>query len=163
MDIKKIMPIIVVVLIAIVVIVGIIFLGNSKKETVGIAVYTGRTSKSFDNKLIKDSKEMRKFVREISMESASKNYESFNLLETFNEDYFKTKKVAVISIYEDDASVYEYQVNDVKYNEDKTIATIDFTNIKSGYSGSMTTSWINAMIIELEGTVTSINFNEITE
>ena len=33
-------------------------------------------------------------------------------------------KVAVIGIYEDNAAVYEYHIDDVKYNDDKTIATI---------------------------------------
>ncbi len=163
MDSKKIGAIVVIILIAIVAVVGIMFIGENQNKTVGIETYTGKAGKSFEEKLIKNYKEMRKFTKEASIEVASKNYESINLLETFNEDYFKTKKIAVISIYEDNASVYEYHVDDVKYNEDKTIATIDYTNKNSGYSGTLTNSWTNCIIVELEGTVTAVNFNEITE
>lgn len=163
MDSKKIGVIVVIVVIAIVAIVGIVFVGGNQNKPVGIETYTGKAGRSFEAQLIKTYKEMRKFTREASIETASKNYESVNLLETFNEEYFETKKVAVISIYEDNASVYEYHVDDVKYNEDKTIATINYTNKNSGYSGTLTNSWTNCIIVELEGTVTNVNFNEITE
>lgn len=163
MDKKKIITIAVIVVVAIVAIVGIMFMGGSSKENTGIEIYTAKTSKEFDNKLIKDYKEMRKLTRELSIERASKNHQDYNLLETFNEDYFQTNKLAVISIYEDNTATFDYHIDEIKYNEDKTTATIEYTNIASGYDGSLTSSWINCIIVELEGTVTSVNFIENKE
>ncbi len=163
MESKKVGTIVVIVLIAIIAIAGIIFISGKKDKTPGIEIYIGKASKSFENKLINDYKELRKFTKESSVETVNKNYQAFNVLETFNEDYFKSKKIAVISVYEDNASVYEYHIDEIKYNEDKTVATINYTNKKSGYSGTLTSSWTNCMLIELEETVKNVNFNEIKE
>lgn len=163
MNIKKIGVIVAVIIIAIVLIAGIIFLGGTKNKTVGIETYVGKTSKDFENEFVENYKDMRKLVKSLSVETVTKNYETFDVLEVFNESYFETKKVAVIGIYEDNTSVYEYHIDDIKYNDDKTAATINYTNKNSGYSGSLTNSWTNCIIVELEGTVTSVNFNEITE
>lgn len=43
------------------------------------------------------------------------------------------------------------------------MATIKYTNKKEGYEGTLTSSSSKCMIVELEGTVTSVNFIEITE
>lgn len=163
MDNKKIISIACIVVVAIVAVFMIINMGGNNKENISIECYKGRTNKEFEDKLLNNYKELRKFTKETGVETASKNYESYNLLETFNEEYFQNKKVAVISIYEDDSSVYEYHIDGIKYNEDKTTATIEFTNKNSGYEGNLSSSWINTLIVELEGTVTTVNFSEITE
>ena len=163
MNIKKVVAIVLIIAIAIIAIIGIMFIGGKSNKTSGIEMYTARTNEEFENALIENYKEMRKFVREIGLETVVKDYESFNATETFNEDYFTNKKVAVIGIYEDNAAVYEYHIDDVKYNDDKTIATLEYTNKNSGYSGTLSSSWINCMIIELESTVTNVNFIEITK
>lgn len=163
MDKDKIKTVAIILIIAIVAIVGIVFIGGNKKEIAGIDKYTSKVSKEFENRLIKNYKDMRKFAREISLETVSRNYESQNALELFNEEYFNTKKIAAISIYEDNASDYEYHIDDVTYNEDKTVATISYTNKVSGYNGSVQSSWVNCFIIELEGTVTSVEFLENKE
>lgn len=160
---KKIGTIIVIIVVAILVIFGIFYFSSSENKITKISYYTGKVSKEFDNKLISTYKEMKKFTKEISVETVQQNYQNYDVQEIFNEEYFETKKVAVICIYEDDSAYYDYSIDKVEYNEDGTIATIEYTNKMSEYFGTLANSWINCFIIELEGTVTSVNFVEISE
>ncbi len=160
---EKLTKIVTILIVTIIAIVAIIFISGNKKEVVGIETYKGKTGSGFENQLIKDYKGMRKFVREKKAETVSKNYEPHNTLELFNETYFETKKVVAISIAEDNGSDYEYHVDKVDYNEDKTTVTVEYTNIRSGYNGSMSSSWNNCLLVEVEGTVTSVEFVEITK
>lgn len=163
MDKKKIITIVIILVVAILAIFAIVSMGGKSNDKLGLECYKGKVSKDFDDKLINNYKEMRKFIKETNAETATKGYESYNIAEKFNEEYFQTQKVAAISIYEDNTSYYEYHVDDVKYNEDHTIATIEFTNKKSGYDGNLSASWINFLLVELEGTVEIVNFTEVTE
>lgn len=162
MDKKNIVIIAVILVVAILAIVVITNVNLGEKST-EVEYYKGKTSQEFESQLIKTYKDLKKFSKSTGIESVSKNYESVSLLDTYNEEYFQNKKIAVIGIYEDDASVYEYSIDDLSYNEDKTVATITYTNKRSGYEGTLTTNWTNCFVIELEGTVTSVNFNEVTE
>lgn len=163
MDKDKITKVAIILVIAIIAIVAIVFISGNKKDVAGIETYIGRTNSKFENELIKDYKGMRKFTREKGNETVSKNYEPQNTLELFNETYFETKKVVAISISEDNGSDYEYHVDKLDYNADKTMVTVEYTNKSSGYNGSLSSSWNNCLLVEVEGTVTSVNFVEITE
>ena len=158
MEKNKIMPIIVIIVIAVIAIVAIVLLNNTSKENNGLNYYVATINKDFDNKLIKNYSDFRKFTRELSITEMKKNYQNYDALEVFNEEYFNTNKVAVLGITEDNASNYVYEINSVDYNEDKTKVTINYTLDVSGYNGSVTSSWINCFIIEVEGTVTSVEF-----
>lgn len=163
MDKKKVITIVAIVLVAILAIVAIANMNGKNNDKLGLECYKGKVSKVFENKLINNYKEMKKFIKETGASTATKAYESYNIPEKFNEEYFQTQKVAAISIYEDNTSYYEYHVDNIKYNEDNTIATIEFTNKKSGYDGNLSSSWVNCILVELEGTVEKVDFVEITE
>lgn len=163
MENNRIVPIVVIVAIAIIAIVAILFISKSTKGNVEIEYFAGIVNKEFENKLINNYTELRKFTKELSLETIRKDHQNYNVLETFNEEFFKTKKIAVIGIYEDNTSDYVYQVNKINYNEDKTVAIIEYTNRFSGYNGSLASSWINCLMVELDGTVTNVNFVEVTK
>ena len=163
MERSKIVSIIVIILVAILAIAGIFCVGNLGKGNSKIEYYVGRINKEFENKLIKDYSELKKFTRDVSLETTRKNHQNYNVLETFNEEYFQNNKLAIISIAEDNASNYIYEVNKITYNKDKTIATIEYTNSVSGYNGTLTSAWVNCVMVELEGTVIGVEFVEITE
>ena len=91
------------------------------------------------------------------MES-TKTYKWHVVLEYFNEAYFAEKKVAIISTYADTSKDYVFSIDEVIYNETKTSATINYTDKVGGYAGTLDTSWENYMIVELEPTVTEVNF-----
>lgn len=160
---NKIVQIVVIIVIAIIAIVGIVCIDKVTKDDVGIEYYTGVVNKEFENKLINNYNELKRFTRELALETIRKNHQNYNVLEIYNEEFFQTKKLAVIGIYEDNSSDYDYQVDKINYNENKTTATIEYTNKSSGYNGSLVSSWTNILMIELEGTVTSVNFVEVNE
>lgn len=163
MDRNMIIKIVVIVVVAIVAIFGINYIGKLNSNETTVEIYTGRISKEFDEKFVKDYKEMKKFIKEVSLGSLTKGYQTYNATEVFNEEFFKDKKIAAISIYEDNTAFYEYHVDDVIYSEDRTMVTVKYTNKSSGYDGTLTSSSYKCMIVELEGTVTNVNFIEITE
>lgn len=155
---SKISSVIVIVIIAILAIVGIIFLGKIKKGNTKVEYYVGKTSDRFDNQLINDYKEFRKFTRDISLEKLRKDNKNYDVSDLFNEEYFENKKLAVIGIYEDDSSDYYYEIHKVEYNEDRTNVTIEYTEKSSGYNGSFSIFWTNCIIIELDNTVNDVEF-----
>lgn len=159
---NKIVKILVILGLIAIAIVGIIFMSKGKNKS-SIEYYTGKASKEFEDRFIKDYKEMKKFSREITLSALKKDYQDFNANELFNEEYFDTKKLAIISIYEDNTAVYEYHIDKIIYNADRTLVTIEYTNKNSGYGGSLSSSWVNCMILELDSTVNDVNFIEITE
>lgn len=164
MERSKIIPIIVTILVAIVVIAVIVFAGNlNNKDDAKLEYYVGTINKGFENKLIKDYSALRKFTREVSLETTRKNHQNYNVLETFNEEYFQNNKLAVISIPEDNSSDYLYEVTKVTYDENKTTATIEYRVSVTGYNGTLTSSWVNCVMVELEGTVTNVEFVEVSE
>lgn len=90
--------------------------------------------------------------------SSSKTFEKESILERFNEDYFLTKKLGLVVAYEDNSKDFEYHIDDVTYNEDKTEATITYTYKTGTYLDTFATTWYNYMFVELEPTVENVNF-----
>lgn len=93
MDKNKIVTIIVIIAIAIVAILGISYIGKLNANKTTVEIYTGRTGKEFENKFVKDYKEMKKLIKEASLGNLTKNYQTYDVSEIFNEEYFETKKL----------------------------------------------------------------------
>ncbi len=113
------------------------------------------------NVLIEDEKTFKKTASNTGIGLELEKVNDFSKVEmesVFNEEYFTTKKVAVIYTYEDTSKTYMYSVDDVKYDKEKTSATIYYTDKAGEYLGPFKNSWYNCMLVELEGTVTEVSF-----
>ncbi len=156
---------IVVIIIFIIGIIFFVFLNKDKK----IEYFIVKASKSSENILIEDYSTISKICKNNSINEKMENkanFEKHNVLDYFNEDYFKEKKLALISVYEDNSKFYIYFIKDVVYNKDKTEATIKYTYKTDGAAGIFKSSWYNYMFVELNKSVEKVVFqldNENTE
>ena len=85
-------------------------------------------------------------------------YKKVNFSEQYNEEYFKEKKLAVIAVYEDDSKEYIHSVDSITYNSSKTEATINYTYKDDIYMGTLGNTWYTIMLVEIEPSVTTVNF-----
>lgn len=154
---NKLEKIIIIVVVIALLIVAIYFALNSGNKYVYYRTKSGQGA----NTLIEDIKTLQKTASNtgigLELEKVG-DYSKLNMESIFNEEYFTTKKVALIYTYEDTSKSYMYSVDDVKYNKDKTVATIYYTDKAGEYVGPFKNSWYNCMLIELEGTVTDVSF-----
>ena len=117
--------------------------------------------KSEENALIEEYRILKNITKNSQLKevmSSSKTYENRNILEYFNEEYFNNKKVAMVVVYEDNSKDYDYSINDVIYNEDKTEATVYYTYKSGTYAGTFATTWYNYMFVEVDSTVENVKF-----
>ena len=138
------------------VIIGVIISKNSGKY-----VYYTTTGSKSATELIEDYSTFTKRVSDLGIKSGLVNAIDFSKSEitnTFNEEYFAQKKVAIINTYEDTSNSYMYSVDKVEYSSDKTTAKIYYTDKKGEYAGTFKNSWYNVMLVELDGKVTSVDF-----
>ena len=147
-----------VVIIILLVIVGIaafMFLGKDNRlEYFRSKGYTGCSGVLIDN-----YKDFEKIAKGLNKEMEStKTYKWHVILEYFNEEFFAEKKVAIISTYADTSKDYVFSIDEVIYNEEKTSATINYTDKVGGYAGTLDRSWENYMFVEIEPTVTEVKF-----
>lgn len=149
--------------IALVVVVSIIVLffvlGNKNKE---VEYFSAKGNKATAQILIKDTKELNKLIKDLGGDfelTSSTTYSKYMLSERYNENYFLNGKIAIISLYEDDSKGYIQTIDEIVYNETRTEATINYTDRTDGYAaGRLSQTWFNYFIVELEPTVTQINF-----
>ena len=103
---------IIIVVVAIVAIVVIVYFGFLKNEN-KFVYYTVKGSTS-TRELIENYKDFDKLAKEAKLKDEITNAIDFSkseLLDTFNEEYFTNKKVAVISAYEDTSRAYMYSID----------------------------------------------------
>ena len=153
-----------VVIVAILVIILIVYFGFIKGGD--SYVYYLTKGQDTENTLIEDYKSFQKLIKDKGVNETIINQKDFSksdILEIFNEEYFNSKKVAIVVTYEDTSKSYIYSIDKVKYNSDKTSATIYYTDKAGEYAGTLKNSWYNYMIVELEGSVTSVDFQKTVD
>ena len=148
---------VIIVVLVVVAIGAFVFLNKEERlEYFNLKGYSRCTGVIFDN-----YKDFSKFAQKTSLNKemvSSTTYERHVVLDYFNEEFFTNKKIAVISTYADTSKEYIYTIDEIIYNETKTSATINYTDKVGGYAGTLDTSWENYMIVEIEPTVTEVNF-----
>lgn len=154
---KSLIVIIIAVILIVVAIVYFAFFNSSEK----VVYFIGESNLDSDNTLIDNFSKLSKLVREKKIDETISNattYEKVNITEYFNEEYFSTKKLAVLVLYEDTSKGYMYSIDDIIYNDDRTEATIKYTYKNDGYAGRLTTSWYDYLFAEVDSTVENVNF-----
>lgn len=149
---------VIIVIVVVIAIIGFIIYSQMNKK-VEIEYGTVEGSELVEPALIDDYKEFRKFISKARLgDDLVINFQHYSLLERYNEDYFETKKLAMVVINEDDSRFYTHSIRDLVYNDDKTAVTVKYEHSTGSYAGKLTRSWRTCMIVELDGTITSADF-----
>ena len=152
---------IIIIIIVVLAIILAVYFGFIKEKN--SFVYYLTKSQSASNALIEDYKTFTKTVKDQGIGENITNqidYSKTKIPDVFNEEYFNSKKVVTVITYEDTSKSYIYSVDKVEYNSDKTSATIYYTDKAGEYLGPLKSSWYNCMLVEVEGTVTSVDFKK---
>ncbi len=142
----------------IIAIIAIILVIINRKPNLNYTI--GRSNVGTDGVLISSKKELDDLTKKIGIgENLETNkYKKVNFSEQYNEEYFKEKKLAVIAVYEDDSKEYIHSVDSITYNSSKTEATINYTYKDDIYMGTLGNTWYTIMLVEIEPSVTTVNF-----
>ena len=150
--------IIIIALVAVIIIGVVVYLNiANKKEPIvyGIAEASGSASNTF----IEDSKTLKRFITKSSLnDEITIDYKKYSIKERYNEEFFKTKKLAIVAVSEDTSKEYIHDITDLIYNEARTDATVKYIYKTDGYKGNLSRSWVTCMIVEVDNTVTNVNF-----
>ena len=150
---------IIIAIVVIVVITALCFKILKKEKKVEYNLTTSNIQA--ENTLFKDYKTFKKFSDNKKMEDIMTNKVTFkknSLNETYTEEFFKNKRLALVAVYEDTSKDYIYSIDDLTYNEDKTEATITYTYKVGTFADVLSSTWYNYMFVELENTVEHVNF-----
>ncbi len=151
---------VIIIAIVAVIIIGVVIsmaIKSANKEEI-IYGTTEATSGPQEN-LIQDYKTYKKYISKCGVnDNITINYKKNSMKERYTEEFFETKKLAVIAVSEDTSKDYFHDITSVSYNDDKTQATIKYVYKAGGYAGTLSRSWYEWMIVELDNTVTSVNF-----
>lgn len=158
---------IIAIVVGIVAIVAIVYLAFFYQEDVAQWYWT-KNGISISNTFIEDYEGYTKFLKTTGLDEESKitdmvDYSKPVMKDVFSEEYFKEKKLVIIPAYEDTTKTYIFLVDEVKYNKDKTEATVIYTYDVGSYAGTMATSWYNYMMVEVEGSVQKVSFQRLKE
>ena len=127
---------IIIIAIVAVIIIGVVVYLNiaNKKEPIvyGIAEASGSASNTF----IEDSKTLKRFITKSSLND----------------------EIAIVAVSEDTSKEYIHDITDLIYNEARTDATVKYIYKTDGYKGNLSRSWVTCMIVEVDNTVTNVNF-----
>lgn len=149
---------IIILVVSIIVVIAIVGfkMANKKEEfTYG----TVEASESAPNTFIEDYKSYRRFISKVGADDEiTINYKKYSMQDKYKEDFFNKKKLAVIVVSEDTSRNYIRDILDVTYNNDRTEATIRYEYKIAGYAGTLSRSWKTCMIVEVDNTVTNVNF-----
>lgn len=149
---------IIIAIVAIIVIVAIIYFGMTGKKD-SFTYGTVEAKSSAPNTFIEDYKSYRKFISKVeTQDEITINYKKYSMKEKYNEDFFNSKKLGVIVVSEDTSKEYIRGIVDVIYNKERTEATVKYEYRTAGYAGTLSRSWQTCMIVELDNTVTNVNF-----
>lgn len=117
--------------------------------------------KSEDNMMIDEFRILKNMLKNSQLKedvTSSKTFEKDKILERFNEEFFKNKKLGLVVVYEDNSKDFEYHIDEVTYNETMTEATITYTYKTGTYLDTFASTWYNYMFVELEPTVENVKF-----
>lgn len=158
---------IIAIVVGIIALIAIIYLVFFYQEDVA-QWYWIKNGASISNTFIEDYDGYTKFLKTTGLDEESKltdmvDYSKPVMKDVFSEEYFKEKKLVIIPAYEDTTKTYIFLVDEVKYNKDKTEATVVYTYDVGSYAGTMETSWYNYMMVEVENTVTKVDFERLKE
>lgn len=132
------------------------------KEEEKVEYYLTTASTDVENTLFKDYNSFKKFYDKVSdLNDTLENkatYKKSSLSETYTEDFFNEKRLALVSVYEDTTKDYIYSIDKVEYNSDKTEVTITYTYTYTTYADVLSKTWYDYMFVELENTVETVNF-----
>jgi hypothetical protein len=150
---------IIIIAIITIIIIGVVIYFNiaNKKEPIiyGVAEASGTVSNTF----IEDSKSLKKFISKSSLnDEITIDYKKYSVKERYNEEFFKAKKLAIVAVSEDTSKEYIHDITDLIYNEERTDATVKYIYKTDGYKGKFSRSWVTCMIVEVDNTVTNVNF-----
>ena len=142
---------IIIIAIVAVIIIGVVVYLNiaNKKEPIvyGIAEASGSASNTF----IEDSKTLKRFITKSSLnDEITIDYKKYSIKERYNE--------AIVAVSEDTSKEYIHDITDLIYNEARTDATVKYIYKTDGYKGNLSRSWVTCMIVEVDNTVTNVNF-----
>ena len=127
---------IIIIAIITIIIIGVVIYFNiaNKKEPIiyGVAEASGTVSNTF----IEDSKSLKKFISKSSLnDEITIDYKKYSVKEAF-----------------------AYYIVGFIYNEERTDATVKYIYKTDGYKGKFSRSWVTCMIVEVDNTVTNVNF-----
>lgn len=159
---KTIIIIVAIILIAVLALYFLVFKKDAKVE------YNLTTAQSSaENTLFKDYQSFNKFISKVSgLDDTMTNKATFkksSLAETYTEDFFKDKKLALVAVYEDTSKDYMYSIDKVEYNSNKTEATITYTYKFGTFADVLSQTWYDYMFVELEDTVENVIFQRASE
>jgi len=157
MDTNDSKKVIIIGVIAIAIIAVLLIIINRKPD---IAYTTGRSNKGTDGVLISTKKELDDLTKKIGIgeKLETNKYKKVNFSEQYNEDFFNNKKLAVIAVYEDDSKEYIHSIDSIKYNSSKSEVTINYTYKEDIYMGTLGNTWYTIMLVEIDPSVTTVNF-----
>ena len=147
--------------IVIIVLVACFALFNILTEKEPVEYFSVMGIKSSKNALIEEYRILKNLIKDSQLKpdmTSSITFEKQNILEYFNEEYFENKKMAMVVVYEDNTKDYEYSIDEIVYNEDKTEATIKYTYKVGTYLDTFVATWNMYMFVELEPTVENVTF-----
>ncbi len=116
---------------------------------------------SAENTFFEDYKSFKKFADSKKIEDTMTNKVTFKKLsfnETYTEEFFNDKKLAVVVVYEDTSKDYMYSIDKLEYNDDKTEVTIKYTYKYGTFADVLSSTWYDYMFVELPNTVEHVNF-----
>lgn len=154
-----------IIIIAVIVIIAILALYFTVLKKDKKIEYTLTTaSSSAENTLFKDYQSFNKFISKVGgLEDTMTNKVTFkksSLSETYTEEFFKEKRLALVAVYEDTSKDYMYSIDKVEYNSDKTEATITYTYKYGTFADVLSRTWYDYMFVELENTVENVIFQK---
>lgn len=151
-----------IIIIAIIAIAAIVILSLTVfKEKEPAEYYVTSAHDAAEPTLFKDYASFKKFINKKSIDDTMTNKVTFkksSFSETFTEEFFANKRLAVIPVYEDTSKEYIYSVDEVIYNSDKTEVTIKYTYKIGTFADVLSSTWYNYMFVELENTVEHVEF-----
>lgn len=152
-----IIAIVIIVLVAILVLYFGIFAKEKKVE-----YYLTTSNSEANNTFFEDYQSFKKFYdKNKGIEDTLTNKVTFkktSLSETFTEEFFENKKLALVAVYEDTSKDYMYSIDKLEYNSDKTEATITYTYKYGTFADVLSSTWYDYMFVELDSSVEKVNF-----
>ena len=143
-----------------VIVIAILFLFVFRKDE-PVEYYITTSGTKVENTLIEDYKTFAKMLKNNGINDEIKNkitFKKVSLEETFKQDLFNNKKLALVCVYEDTSKDYTYSIDSVTYNEDKTVATVNYTYMIGTFADVLSNTWYNYMFVELENSVEKVEF-----
>lgn len=148
---------IIIIIIAIVIIGVIIYFNLNKEAPIEFGIVEGTTHT--ENTFIEDYPAYVRFASKVGLDDTiTINFKKYSIKERYNEEFFETKKLAVVVLGEDTSRNYIHDISDIIYNKEKTEVTIKYVYKSDGYAGTYSKTWQTCMVVELDKNVSNVKF-----